>query len=129
MVTLADLDVVHERLGKADTLDAYCRALADLGVTGYDSHVVDGRTVFHVDAADDLVTPAHHDLVEVATRPDHAAVHSVLARAAAGELGYVEMSELLGAAGLERWSVDTRQLVMTYVDVLGEPVLVEQLGA
>ena len=128
MVTLADLDVVHERLGKADTLDAYCRALADLGVIGYDSYVIDGRTEFHLDAGDDLVTPAHHDLVDMASEPDHAAVRSTLARAEAGELGYVEMSILLGAAGLERWSVDTQRLTMTYTDVLGEAVLVEQLG-
>ena len=128
MVTLAEIDAVHEQLGKADTLDAYCHALADLGVTGYDSYVFDGHTVFHLNSGDDLVTPAHHDLVEVATEPDHAAVHTVLGRAEAGELGYVEMSELLGAAGLERWSVDTRQLVMTYVDVHGEAALVEHLS-
>ncbi len=127
MVTLADLDLLHQQLGRADTLDAYCRALADLGVTGYDSHVVDGRTVFRTTEGDELVTPAHHDLIEIATEPDHAAVRATLSRADAGEIGYVEMSELLGAAGLERWSVDTRRLVMTYVDVLGVTVLTEKL--
>ena len=128
MVTLAEIDLVHEQLGKADTLDAYCRALAELGVTGYDSYVLDGHTVFRTKDGDELSTPAYHDVVEIAAEPDHAAVHGVLARAEAGEIGYVEMSELLGAAGLERWSVDTRQLVMTYTDVLGETVLSEQLG-
>jgi uncharacterized protein YbcV (DUF1398 family) len=127
MVTLAELDLVHEQLGKADTLDAYCRALADLGVTGYDSYVVDGRTVFRTTDGSQLTTPAHHDIIDIATEPDHAAVRTTLARAAAGEVGYVEMSQLLGAAGLDRWSVDTLGLVMTYTDVLGEVVLVEQL--
>jgi uncharacterized protein YbcV (DUF1398 family) len=128
MVTLAEIDDVHERLGNSDTLDAYCRALADLGVTGYDSYVVDGHTVFRTTDGQELVTPAYHDVVEVATEPDHAAVHATLARTEAGELGYTEMSRLLGAAGLERWSVDTQRLIMTYTDVLGEAVLVEQLG-
>jgi uncharacterized protein YbcV (DUF1398 family) len=107
MVTLAEIDDVHEQFGKADTLDAYCRALADLGVTGYDSYVVDGRTAFRTTDGQELVTPAHHDVVEIAPEPDHAAVHATLARASAGEVGYVEMSCLLGAAGLERWSVAT----------------------
>lgn len=128
MVTLAEIDAVHDQFGMADTLDAYCRALADLDVTGYDSYVVDGHTVFRTTDGQELVTPAYHDVVEVATEPDHAAVHATLARVEAGELGYAEMSRLLGAAGLERWSVDTRRLVMTYTDVLGEAVLVEQLG-
>ena len=128
MVTLAEIDEVHGRLGNSDSLDAYCRALADLGVTGYDSYVTDGHTVFHTTHGRELVTPAYHEAVEVATEPDHAAVHATLARTEAGELDYGEMSRLLGAAGLERWSVDTRRLVMTYTDVLGEAALVEQLG-
>ncbi len=128
MVTLAEIDLVHEELGKADTLDAYCRALADLGVTGYASYVIDGHTVFRTEAGDQLATPAHHDAVAIAAEPDHAAVRSVLARAATGEIGYVEMSQLLGNAGLESWSVDTHRLEMTYTDVNGDIVLVERLG-
>ena len=128
MVTLAEIDAVHELLGHADTLAEHCRALADLGVTGYDSHVVDGRTVFRTTDGDELVTPAHHEVVALATEPDHAEAHATLARASAGEVGYVEMSRLLGAAGLERWSVDTQGLTMTYLDVRGRVVLVEQLG-
>ncbi len=127
-MTLAQIDLLHERLGKADSLDEYCRALADLGVTGFDSYVVDGHTVFRTTEGTELASPAHHDVVEIAVAPDHAAVRRALDRAAAGEVGYVEMSTLLGAAGLERWSVDTQRLVMTYVDSLGETVLVEQLS-
>lgn len=127
MVTLAELDEIHERLGKADTLVAYYGALADVGVTGYDSYVADGRTVFRTADGQELETGANHDPLGVATDPDHAAVHETLARAAAGELGYLEMSRLLAGAGLERWSVDTRALTMTYSDVRGEVVLLEQL--
>ena len=128
MVTLAEIDEVHDRLGKADTLGEYCRALAGLGVTGYASYVVDGRTAFQTADGRTLMTGAHHEPIEVAPQPDHAAVQGALARAAAGEVGYVEMSRLLGAAGLERWSVDTARLTMTYTDVLGDVVLVEHLG-
>jgi len=128
MVTLAEIDEVHDRLGRADTLGEYCRALADLGVTGYTSYVVDGRTAFQTSDGRELVTGANHEPLEVATKPDHAAVRAALARAAAGEVGYVEMSRLLGAAGLECWSVDTARQTMTYTDVLGDVVLVEHLG-
>ena len=127
MVTLSEIDDVHERLGKADTLPAYCHALAELGVVAYDSYVSDGRTVFRTSEGSDLDTGPNHELVAIAPNPDHAAVHDTLALAGAGELGYAEMSRLLGSAGLERWSVDTRRQVMTYIDVLGEAVLVEQL--
>jgi uncharacterized protein YbcV (DUF1398 family) len=127
MVTLAEIDDIHERLGKADTLPAYCRALADLGVIAYDSYVSDGRTVFRTADGGELDTGPNHEIVEIAAEPEHDAVHDTLARAGSGELGYGEMSRLLGAAGLERWSVDTRQQVMTYVDVLGETVLAERL--
>jgi uncharacterized protein YbcV (DUF1398 family) len=127
MVTLSEIDDIHERLGKADSLPAYCQALADVGVIAYDSYVSDGRTVFRTADGGELDTGPNHELVPVETEPDHDAVHDTLARTEKGELGYAEMSRLLGAAGLERWSVDTRQQVMTYVDVRGEAVLVEQL--
>ncbi len=45
MVTLAEIDAVHDQFGMADTLDAYCRALADLDVTGYDSSSSTGTRV------------------------------------------------------------------------------------
>lgn len=127
MVTLAQIEDVHDRLGSRESLGAYVRELREIGVSGYDSFLSDGRTEFSCSDGTTLTSGVHHEALAVVAEPDHAAIHDALAKAQRGDSSYLEMSKELADAGLERWSVDTVALTMTYVDIAGRHVLVEQL--
>ena len=122
---MAQIDDLHARLGRADTLAAYLQGLATLGVVRFESYLADGHSEY-VDAdGRRVVSPAHHEVLTVAEESDLDSFLEHLRRHHDGETSYVEMSEGLASSGVEKWVADTFALTMTYVDRAGVELLVE----
>lgn len=126
--TLAQIDDLHARLGRADSLPEYLRALAVIGVVRYESFVTDGHSGFFDANGHRVVSEAHHAVLAVAEVSDRTAFLEHLRRHAAGETSYVEMSAGLAACGVEKWVADTDALTLTYRDRSGAALLAERLG-
>lgn len=127
MFTLAQIDDLHARLGRAETLADYVRGLAALGVVRFESFVVDGHSEFFGADGRRVVSPPHHEALTVAETTDRASFLEHLRRRHDQETTYVEMSAGLAASGVERWVVDTAARTMTYRDRAGAALLVEQI--
>jgi uncharacterized protein YbcV (DUF1398 family) len=127
MFTMAQIDDLHDRLGRADSLADYLRGLAAIGVVRFESFVTDGRSEYF--SADDqrVVSAAHHEVLVVSQPSDRDAFLEHLRRHADGETSYVEMCRGLAAAGVEKWVADTSDLTMTYRDRAGVALLVDQV--
>jgi uncharacterized protein YbcV (DUF1398 family) len=125
--TLAQIDDLHTRLGRADSLADYMRGLAGIGVVRFDSFLFDGHTEFYSADGQRLASPAHHEVLTVAEVSDRASVVEHLRRHNDGETSYVEMSEASANSGIEKWVGDTAALTFTYRDRSGEPVLIEHV--
>jgi uncharacterized protein YbcV (DUF1398 family) len=126
--TLAQIDALHARLGRADSLGDYLRGLAAIGVVRFESFVADGRSEFVGADGQRVVSPPHHKALAVAEASDREAFLEQLRRHGDGETSYVEMSEGLAKCGVERWVADTAELTMTYRDRAGVVLLVENVG-
>ncbi len=127
MFTIEQIDALHGRLGSAETLADYVRALAAIGVVRYDSYVFDGHSEFVGLDAHRVVSSAVHDELTVAESSDREAFLDHLKRHERGETSYLEMSRGLADTGIEKWTVDTAAMSMTFYDRLGDGVLVEQI--
>jgi uncharacterized protein YbcV (DUF1398 family) len=125
--TMAQIDDLHTRLGRADSLGDYLRGLAAIGVVRFESFVDDGHSVFLGTDGHRVVSPAHHERLAIAEVGDRGALLEHLRRHSEGETSYVEMSEGLAAAGVEKWGADTTAMTMTYRDRAGAVLLVEEL--
>lgn len=123
--TMGQIDELHARLGRAESLAAYLCALADIGVVRFESFLVDGHTEFIGADGHVVVSPAHHQELSVAEVSDRDAFLEHLQRHKDRETSYVEMSAGLAASGVEKWVADTAALTMTYCDRAGVPLLVE----
>jgi uncharacterized protein YbcV (DUF1398 family) len=126
--TLEEIDELHERLGSAQTLTEYVQALAALGVENYDSFVCDGHSEYRGSGRQRVTSQAVHDVLAVAQTSDRDAFLDHLRCHERGETSYIEMSKGLAASGIERWSVDTHAMTMTFYDRSGEALLVEQVS-
>jgi uncharacterized protein YbcV (DUF1398 family) len=124
---IEQIDALHRRLGSAETLADYVRALAAIGVVRYDSYVSDGHSEFVGHDAHRVVSPAVHHQLTVAESCDREAFLDHLKRHERGETSYLEMSRGLADSGIEKWTVDTAALTMTFSDRFGDDVLVEQI--
>jgi uncharacterized protein YbcV (DUF1398 family) len=125
--TIEQIDELHGRLGRADTLLDYVRALAELGVVRYACFVSDGHSEYvGLDARKVVSLPAH-DTLSVAEDSDRDAFLDHLRRHEHGETSYLEMSKGLADSGVQRWTVDTHAMTMTFYDTTGVVLLVEQI--
>jgi uncharacterized protein YbcV (DUF1398 family) len=125
---MAQIDDLHARLGRAESLADYLRGLAALGVVRFDSYLSDGHSEFFGPDGQRVVSPAHHDVLVVAEVSDRRAFLEHLRRHGEGETSYVEMSAGLAASGIEKWVGDTVALTMSYCDRSGAVLLVQQVG-
>ena len=124
---MSQIDELHDRLGSAETLVDYLRALAAIGIVRFESFLVDGHTEFFGPDGSRVVSPPHHEVLTVAEVGDRGAFLEHLRRHSEGRTSYVEMSEGLAASGVEKWVADTAALTMTYYDRAGVALLVEQV--
>ena len=127
MFTIEQIDELHRRLGNADTLLCYVRSLAELGVVRYDSFVSDGHSEYIGLDGRRVKSPPAHDVLSVAEDSDRDAFLDHLRRHEHGETSYMEMSKGLADSGVQRWTVETYPMTMTYYDIAGEVLLVEQI--
>jgi uncharacterized protein YbcV (DUF1398 family) len=127
MFTMAQIDELHGRLGRAETLADYLRGLAALGVVRFESFLVDGHSEFFSADGRRVVSAPHHEALAVAETSDPAAFLRHLQRHRDKETSYVEMSAGLAASGVEKWVADTAALTMTYCDRAGGALLVEKV--
>jgi uncharacterized protein YbcV (DUF1398 family) len=79
-----------------------------------------------LDARTVSLSPAH-DGLSVAGTSDCDAFLGHLRSHEQGETSYLEMSTGLADSGIERWTVDTHTMTMTFYDRSGDVLLVEQI--
>jgi uncharacterized protein YbcV (DUF1398 family) len=127
MFTLEQITDIHDRLGNEDTLGRYLRALADIGVQTYDSYITDGHSEYFGADGEKLVGPAFHDSFAIAETCDKEEFLQYMQQVEQGDVGYVEMSKALADNGVEKWTFDTEELTITYLDKAGNVLLREKL--
>jgi uncharacterized protein YbcV (DUF1398 family) len=127
VLTLAQIDDVHARFGRAETLADYLRGLAALGVVRFESFLVDGHSEYFGADGHRVVSPPHHEVLTVAETSEEALFREHLRRHRDKETSYVEMSAGLAASGIEKWVGDTAGLTMTYCDRAGTALLIEKV--
>lgn len=127
MFTIEQIEELHGRFGRAETLSDYVRSLASLGVVHYDSFVSDGHSEYLDRESHRVISEPVHDELVVAEGSDRDAFVDHLRRHEHGETSYLEMTRGLADSGVERWTVDTHAMTMTFYDRSGEVLLVEQI--
>ncbi len=128
MFTLEQVTDIHDRLGNEDTLGAYLRALRDIGVETYDAYITDGHSEYFGADGQKLVGPAFHETFAIAETCDKEQFLQYMQQVEQGCIGYVVMSHSLADNGVEKWSFDTEQLTITYLDKAGNVLLREDVG-
>ncbi len=127
MFTIEQIHDLHTRLGAAETLLAYVRALKAIGVEKYDSYLTDGHSEYFGEDGHKVISPPAHDTLPIASQSNRERFLKHLKLHEQGKTTYIEMSQGLAESGVEKWTVDTSQLTMIFYDTAGNEMLVERI--
>ena len=75
-----------------------------------------------------VVCPPVHEVLPVAETGQRETFLQHLRRHERRETTYLEMSRGLAQSGIEKWTVDTGRMTMTFYDKAGREMLVEQIS-
>jgi uncharacterized protein YbcV (DUF1398 family) len=126
--TIEQIEELHRRFGKAETLAEYVRSLAGIGVVRYHSFVSDGHSEYLGRDGHRVVSQPVHEVLSVAVTSDRDAFLDHLRRHVHGETSYLDWSGGMATSGVERWTVDTHAMTMTFYDRSGEILLAEHIA-
>ena len=128
MFTLGQIDDIHERFGRQDTLGQYLRALNAIGVERSDSFIADGHSEYFGTGGETVATPPAHEVLAIAGASNRDGLVQCLALHTQGKTSYLEMSQGLARSGVEKWSFDTSALTIAYYDKAGNELLTESVS-
>ena len=128
MFTIEQINELHARLGGARTLPEYVRALKALGVERYDSYLADGHSEYFGQGGHRVASPPVHEVLPVAETSQRETFLQHLRRHELRQTTYLEMSRGLAQSGIEKWTVDTGRMTMTFYDQTGREMLAEQIS-
>ena len=128
MFTLEQIDDLHAQLGSAKTFPEYVRALKAIGVERADSYLADGHSEYIGQGGHRVVSPPVHEMLPVAETGQRETFLDHLSRHERRETTYLEMSSGMAQSGIEKWTIDTARMTMTFYDKAGKEMLVEQIS-
>jgi aminoglycoside 6'-N-acetyltransferase len=127
--TLEQIHDIHVRLGTMEQFPAYVRALNAIGVEQYESFLTDGHSEYFGRALTTVRSEPVHDPLEVSDVSDREAVVDHLRLHEAGKSSYIELSTGLADSGVEKWTVDTSAMTLTFVDKRGTALVVQAIDS
>ncbi len=127
MFTLGQINKIHDRLGKADTLPQSLQALKVIGVDKYDSYIADGHSEYFGENGHKVISPAAHEMLTIAKMCNREKLLEHLASHNQHKTSYLEMSKGLADSGIEKWTFDTNNMTITYHDKVGKEMMAEAL--
>ena len=127
MFTTEQINHAHDRLGDAATLPEYVRALNSIGVQIYTSYLSDGHSEYFGENGYTIKSPAVHEKLAIADMSNREQVLEHLHLHNQQKTSYMEMSQGLADSGIEKWTVDTNNMTITFYDKAGNEMLMEAI--
>ncbi len=127
MFTLDQLKEANLKVQSGEDFPAYIQELIKLGVTGYDTHVADGHTIYSGKNNQELKSEVKYPTLEIAEKADAGKFRNHLKAHQMGQTHYLSFCKHAAESGIEKWKVNTTDLTCTYLDRKGNAVLTEPI--
>jgi len=127
MFNLQQINDIHDKFGKSETLGLYLKELRLIGVNLQESYLSDGHSVYYGNNGEKLESPSIHKTYIISDNSDKNSFMRTLKLAEEGKLNYFDMSEQFAHSGVEKWVFDTDQMTITYYDKIGDTLLREDI--
>lgn len=127
MFTVEQIKAAHSKVKSGADFPAYIQDIKKLGVTHYDTFVMDGHTDYF--GANDYKTSstAKYEALRVAETADKEQFKMNLKEHQQGKTDYPTFINMCAAFGIDKWSVCMDKMTCTYYDKAGNEILEEHI--
>jgi uncharacterized protein YbcV (DUF1398 family) len=127
MFQLNDIKEAHSKVKSGADFPNFVQDLIKLGVKKYDTYVSDGHTLYFGEGTYIIQSEAKYSKLSVANISDKERFKHYLKSHQRGQTDYATFCNNSAETGVEKWTVDMRQMTCIYYDKLNNVMLVEQI--
>ncbi|MCO6146856.1 DUF1398 domain-containing protein [Flavobacterium sp. NRK1] len=127
MFTIEEIKSAHSKVKSGSDFPQYIQDIAKLGVHSYSTFVTDGHSIYCGGDNYMTQTPAKYPLMAIEKNSNKESLADALKIHQAGETDYMTFCRQSAKAGVEKWVVDIERMTCTYYNLVGDPLIVEQI--
>ena len=127
MFTLQQIKDAHAKVKSGVDFPKYIQELISLGLLKYDAFVTDGHAVYFGKENFQLKSLSSYKKLRVANISDKERFKHYLKNHQRGQTDYPTFCKEAAETGVEKWTVDTTNMICTYYDKLNNKMLEEQI--
>ena len=127
MFTINELKAVHSKVKSGADYPAYVQEIIKMGVTGYETYVEDGNSIYYGVDNYRIESGPKYDALVVSGKPDQEVFKRDLKMHQEGKTNFPRFCADAAHAGVEKWVVNMDSMTCTYLDKNGKIVVVESI--
>ena len=127
MFTLQQIKDAHAKVKSGVDFPKYIQELISLGLLKYDAFVADGHAVYFGKENFQLKSSFSYKKLRVANISDKERFKHYLKNHQRGQTDYPTFCKEAAETRVEKWTVDTTNMICTYYDKLNNKMLEEQI--
>ena len=127
MFTADQIKAAHSKVKSGADFPAYIQEIKALGVTHYESYVIDGHIDYHGSGNYTAKIPAKYEALLIADSADAEQFKAELKAHQQGKTDFLTFIRMCAVFGIEKWEVCMDKMSCTYFDKAGNEVLVEEI--
>ncbi len=125
MFTLEQIRSAHSKVKSGADFPTYINDLKQLGVSGYETYVSDGHTVYYGKNDFTTSTVAKYDTLAISEKSNAEQFKMDLKAHQQGQTDFPTFCSDCAKSGIEKWAVRIDKMTCTYYDKAGNEILVE----
>ena len=127
MFTIHAIEEIHAKVRSGADFPRYIQELIELGVISYTIYVSDGHTVYSGKDNFQLTSDPKYPTLHIAEKSDTERLQHALAIHQQGQTNCMTFCKHSAASGVEKWTVDIKDMLCSYYDKNGKVILTEQV--
>ncbi|NBL64215.1 DUF1398 domain-containing protein [Flavobacterium sp. NST-5] len=127
MFTILQIKDAHSKVKSGADFPAYVREIKNLGVTGYQYFVTDGRSEYFGTNDYQQVGEAKYDVLKISEITNSEQFKADLKLHQQGNTDFITFCNDCAKSGIEKWVLDLNEMTCTYFDSQKNTILVENI--
>lgn len=125
--TVEQIKEAHSKVKTGADFPDYIKEIKQLGVTHYNSYVMDGHVDYFGSNNFLLTVPARYSNLLIADESNSEAFKTDLKAHQQGKTDFLTFCNDCAKLGIEKWSISMDKMTCTYYDKAGNTVLIEEI--